>query len=69
MKSPPWIHTMTGNGLRRGEVKFTSTGTKMLRYRQSSLTFCGYQRNILVFKQIKSYSHSATVNDYFEVRL
>lgn len=44
MKSPPWIHTMTGSGLLRGELKFTSTGTKMLRKRQSSLTFLGHWR-------------------------
>lgn len=31
MKSPPWIHTMTGRGRHRGEVKLSSRGTKMLR--------------------------------------
>lgn len=31
MKSPPWIHTMTGSGFLTGKLKLTSRGTKTLR--------------------------------------
>lgn len=38
MKSPPWIHTITGRAVTIGNDRLTLTGTKMFRYRQSSLT-------------------------------